>query len=187
MRWFVIAIAVLQILGRSESSIKLTLRVNHPKISANQPLTIRFEILNESGHDLYVCRRILENSNWPCDLEIWIEDMDGKRYGPPRTAGAQGRTDSSETVAEAISKWYFLLPNDYSYGSTTTLASPSGHDLKLKPGKYKIRAKYVSLNLGDSLGWFNAALSKAGGIANLHDREWSGEVEALPVPVEIVP
>lgn len=186
MSWVLIAIALVQSVGMSgQGCIGARLKVDHPRIAVAQPLVVHFEISNESGHDLYVCRKILVNSNWPCNLEIWIEGPDGKRYMTARTAIAQGRTDTSETVSDVMSKSYFLLPADYSYGSTITLNSSYG--LNLKPCKCKIRAKYVSLNLQDSLGWFNAHLSDSADIPKLRDREWSGEVEAVSVPIEIVP
>jgi hypothetical protein len=165
--------------------LALQLSPERTQYVVGQPVRVNFEIRNESGHDIYVGRRIPINNNWPQHIEIWLEDRNGTRCPGLLVAGEPARPNPGQELSSAISERYLQLPAGYRYGAVITIDEYVAQCIS-KPGKYKIRAKYVSLDMPASLASFNPALASSNDLSTLSDKDWHGEVDATPVSVEIV-
>ena len=163
--------------------VVLQLCVSKRRSLVGDPVNVRFEIWNRSGHDLYLCRSFSVNGNAPCNVEIRIQDKNGKG-SIWQTAGEPAVRGFPQEVSEALSKWFVVLPSSYSYGSNVNIDDAMSPSIKT-PGRYKITATYTSQRLRDSLAWFNPAFANSEEAAKLSDQQWHGEVEAVPLWIEI--
>lgn len=139
---------------------------------------VRVEVRNVGSERIFVPSEIGRGFS---KVQFWWEESEGKgllgiansvdRIGPPH-----------EDFLKLLVENWVVLPPGYSYENSVD-ASSNVAELP-KPGRYRIRAKYVAYDM-NSTSLNNPRGAYLDRISSLPFPAWKGEVECDPVWIEI--
>lgn len=167
------------------NSLRLRLSIAKQKYGVGEPILVKVELSNDGREPIFVGSQIPVNETWIYRLTLGIDDEDGN--SSPGLWGGRfvAPPDPKDSFASALAKAWIALPAGYSYGTTIEIDSDMFEFLK-KPGRYRLRAKYVSLGMDVPL-YYNAVAKKPEEMAKLPFAGWKGETEGNSLWIEIGP
>jgi hypothetical protein len=175
----------LLLFGRSVASqrmeaelppLELTVAIPKSTFPVAERIPVYVKLTNKSDHEVLVGRYLTPLQNAPSSLQLIVEDTTG-RISP-------GPIIYIEVNAKAVQAWWLGLPPSHSYGFDQWLDEKS-YPVLDKPGKYCIRAIYVSS--GTKLVSDNTSNLDKQKRSPAKSNVWKGELRSSPVCVDITP
>ena len=160
--------------------IEFRLSLAKRSFALGSPVRATVQIVNRSRETVLVPS---EFNGLVSHIDVWLEDANGRPL--PATSGALdtwGRRNE-DFCGLLLMHWLPLAPG-HSYGRTMEI-TPQVYVAAKKPGRYRVRARYVSRGLRDATH-NNPLADHQDKIARLPFQDWEGKIESNAVWIEII-
>ncbi len=170
--------------SRPLPKIEVRLSLPKPSIVSGAPVLVQVELRNAGDEPIYVPNMIHLNSwGFPAELEVRLWGPKSNWQG--MAGGVDGFIPKHQDFYTLIFKYWVVLAPGYSYGTIVDLTDSAFRGI-LRPGHYRITAKYSAFGMGDK-SMNNPLGAYLDRVPWLPYASWEGMVECKQIWVEITP
>jgi hypothetical protein len=166
------------------TDLEVRLSLSRQVFTSDEPITVKVELSNRSKQSFFVGRNFPSAGNSPSTLDTGLEDEHGNDLGGIAGAADYFGLYPKESFAATLSNGWILLPPGFFYGSVVEVFVPQDKR-PLKPGRYRIRAKYSSMGLTKQ-SEMNLVARSPEEVARLPFPSWAGHIDVEPLWIKIV-